>query len=227
MTKEDIILELIAQIKTERLAPGTWLVERDLSEIYGISRTPVREILREVAATGLVEFQPSKGYRVKEFGFDEILHIFNAREAVEGLATRLACQMGDAAFFEKMREMEEALGAFEAGNDTSRGIELGRSLHDLLVETAGNPILIEFYNKLKNYTDLTRNITSKFTSIEANSQNAHLKILSALRQRDPDQSEFAMREHLRETYRGLVEGYISAHAGFAGKGVSLAPKTAQ
>lgn len=227
MNKEDIIRDLVAQIKSERLSPGSWLVERELSEIYGISRTPVREILREVAATGLVEFQPSRGYRVKEFGFEEILHIFNAREAVEGLATRLACQMGDADFFEKIRDLEEALGAFEAGNDTSRGIELGRDLHDLLVETAGNPILTEFYNKLKNYTDLTRNITGKFTSIEVNSQNAHLKILSAVRSRNPDQSEFAMREHLRETYRGLVEGYISAHAGFAGKGISLAPKPGQ
>lgn len=224
MNKEEIIQELIAQIKDERLPPGHWLVERDLSEVYGISRTPVREILREIAATGLVEFLPAKGYRVKEFGFEDILHIFNAREAVEGLATRLACQMGDAAFFETIRGLEKALSDLEVENDVPRGLELGRSLHDLMVETARNPILSEFYIKLKNYTDLTRNITGKFAAIEVNSQHAHLDILSALLAGDPDRAETAMREHLRETYRGLVERYISAHAGFAGKGVSLSLK---
>lgn len=224
MNKEDIIHDLIDKIKREALPPGHWLVERDLSEIYGISRTPVREILRELVAAGLVEQQPGKGYRIKELRFGEIVEIFSAREAVEGMATRLACQLGNQAFFDSIDAYRRALDNADVQVDPGQGIELGRNLHDRIVEAAGNAILSEFYLKLKNLTVLTRNLTKKITIIEVNSKTAHLNIIESLAARDPDRSEAAMREHLRETCRGLIEGYLSAHAGLKGGGYSITMK---
>ena len=75
MDKEAVFQELRRKIFQKELSPGQWLVERDISGTYKISRTPVREILRRLSVEGLVTLEPAKGYMVKQLNVEEIIEI--------------------------------------------------------------------------------------------------------------------------------------------------------
>jgi DNA-binding GntR family transcriptional regulator len=87
---DDIALVLEEAIVSGELAPGTVLRQEQLSEQYGVSRTPVREALRRLAALGLVSFVPNRGVRVRTLSRDELREAFLVRAELESLATELA-----------------------------------------------------------------------------------------------------------------------------------------
>ncbi|MGB6607614.1 MAG: GntR family transcriptional regulator, partial [Atribacterota bacterium] len=97
--KNTIYKKLKKEIISGKLLPGSVLVEREISNEYSISRTPVREILWRLASDGLLEQEPSGGYIIRKISLEEIFNIFQSREAIEGMAARLSCQKGDDNFF--------------------------------------------------------------------------------------------------------------------------------
>lgn len=214
MRKEETYQELKKRIIDEELAPGQWLVEKDISDDFGISRTPVREIFRRLVSDGLLELKPTKGYLVRKLNLEEIVEIFQAREAVEGMAARLCCLRGDVDFFSRIDELREMFEQIDIEKDTTLGVITGRELHDTIVDAAGNALLSEFYQKLRNLAMLTRNITKKSIEIESKSKEFHLAITKAVQEKDELKTEHCMREHLSTTCRMLVESYLVNKAGF-------------
>jgi DNA-binding GntR family transcriptional regulator len=90
-TKADDIAVLIEEaIVAGELAPGTVLRQEQLSERFGVSRTPVREALRRLAALGLVSFVPNRGVRVRTLSYEELREAFLVRAELEGLVTEIA-----------------------------------------------------------------------------------------------------------------------------------------
>src|SRR3954452_6231942 len=87
---DELALELEQAIVRGELAPGQVLRQEELSERYGVSRTPVREALRRRAALGLVSFEPNRGVRVRTLSRDELREAFLVRAELESLATELA-----------------------------------------------------------------------------------------------------------------------------------------
>jgi len=208
MKKEVAYKDLKQRILREELAPGQWLVERDVSRDYEISRTPVREILRMLVTDGIVTLEPSKGYLVRKLNLEKIVEIFQAREAIEGTAARLSCIKGDESFFSRIAELGEQFEHLDIKKDSSLGVVTGNELHDAIVEAANNKLLSEFYQKLRNLSTLIRNITRKSVEIEMNSRNAHLTITKAVQERNEIKSEQCMREHLITTCRSLIQSYL-------------------
>lgn len=208
MRKEELFEDLRRRIISGELLPGQWLVERDLSEQYHISRTPIREKLRKLANLGLVELEPSKGYRVKDLGVEEIVEIFNAREAVEGECTRLACLGATPEFLSKVETLKVRLEGIDIEKEPERGVVVGKDMHDLIVQTANNRYLKEFYQKLSNLAALTRNMSKKSSQIEMISKNFHLRILNALLEKNAEEGERLMREHLRFTCKALLNTFL-------------------
>ena len=203
--KNTIYKELKTKIMSGKLLPGSSLVEREISDEYSISRTPVREILWRLASDGLLEQEPSRGYIIRKISLEEIFNIFQSREGIEGMAARLACQKGDAKFFSNIKEIRERIREIDIEKNCQEGVFFGRRLHDLIINIANNTFLSEFYNKLRNLTALTRNITQKSVLIEKKSKESHLVIINALEERDEEKSEYRMREHLRTTCRLMAD----------------------
>src|SRR5665648_18590 len=195
------------EITSGKLLPGSSLVEREISEKYGISRTPVREILWRLASDGLLNKEPLRGYITKKISLEEIFNIFQTREAIEGMAARLACLKSDANFFSKINEIEKKIKEVDIEKNTQEGVLLGRKLHDVIIDAAGNPFLSQFYKKLEDLSALTRNITQSSILIEKKSQESHLAIIDALEEKDETKSEHCMREHLRITCRLMVNHF--------------------
>jgi DNA-binding GntR family transcriptional regulator len=207
MDKQAVYEDIKQQIVDEKLSPGHWFVERELCAAYGLSRTPIREILWRLMSDGFLEQEPNRGFVVRKLGLEQIFEVFQAREAVEGMAARLACSKGDDSFRSTLREMEERLNRLDAETDPAQGSALGRELHGAIVEAARNRIMVGIYENLKNLSILTSNITRKSPNIEKISKEAHLILIDALLKQDEEKSERIMREHLRDTCRQIVEQF--------------------
>ncbi|MCC8189569.1 MAG: GntR family transcriptional regulator, partial [Planctomycetes bacterium] len=134
MKKKQITEDLIHRITGEELLPGHWLVERELSDRYGLSRTPIREILRDLSTTGLVEWLPARGYRVREMRLEDCIELFAAREAVEGMAARLASQSPEEDFFARLESLGRSLATVDITTDPAAGVRHGRDLHDGIID---------------------------------------------------------------------------------------------
>src|SRR5246127_255495 len=101
---DDIALVIEEAIVSGELAPGSVLRQEQLSERFGVSRTPVREALRRVAATGLVSFEPNRGVRVRTLSRDDLREAFLVRAELEALVTAEAAAKITP---EELQELEE------------------------------------------------------------------------------------------------------------------------
>jgi DNA-binding GntR family transcriptional regulator len=207
MDKKSVYEHIKQQIVEEKLTPGYWFVERELCTTYGLSRTPIREILWKLKSDGFLGQEPNKGFIVRKLGLEQIFEVFQTREAVEGMAARLACSKGDESFRSLLREIMQKLNILDAEADPAQGSALGRQLHGAIVEAARNGIMVGIYEKLKNLSILTSNITRKSPAIEKVSREAHLILINALLEQDEEKSERLMRDHMRDTCRQVVEQF--------------------
>lgn len=208
MESTEIYEDIKKRIIAEELKPGQQLIERDISDQYGISRTPVREILRRLIADGLVVLERSKGYKVRQLSIEEIIEIFVARETIEGTVIALACERRDQGLLMELEQLKETLLAADVESDPGKAVECGRRLHNLGARYAKNAILMDFYQSLQNVAALTRNITRKWFAIEEQSRLEHLEIIEAMQAGQSRRAEQLMRNHLRRTCRRLVDSYL-------------------
>ncbi len=205
MDKTAILKDISEKIFTEHFCPGEFLIERDLCATYGLSRTPMREILMSLAAKGLVTRQARKGFAVRTLDWKQLFEVFEAREGVEGMAARLCCQKLSPSGRARLCEMRNRLEALDAVRYSDEGVRLGRGLHKFIAREADNSLLRELYEKVDNMVILTSVMTRKSGSIEDGSRSGHLMIISAILKGDPDEAELRMREHIRGTCGRLVE----------------------
>ena len=207
MNKINVYEDIRRQIVEEKLAPGQWLIERELCETYKMSRTPIREILWRLTADGFLEQEANRGFVVRRLGLEQILEIFQAREAIEGMAARLACRKGGKAFHERLLDIRKRLSRVNIDTDPALGVALGRELHRAIMDGAHNSVMNHIYDGLENLTLLTANISKRAPAIERASADAHLNIIEAMLRQDEERGEELMREHLRETCRHIVEQF--------------------
>jgi DNA-binding GntR family transcriptional regulator len=216
--KQSVYDDIKEQIISEKLQPGQWLVERELCSTYGLSRTPVREVLWKLLADGFLEQEPNKGFAVRKLSLEQIFEIFQAREAIEGMAARLAAARGDdAVFASRLAGIRKELVKVNVEAEIARSVTLGRKLHRAIMEAAHNDLMAEISVRLSNLTALTSNITKKSTAIEKQSRDAHCRIIDALLEGDEEKSERVMRDHLRDTCRQVVEQFYPGMLGGPGK----------
>ena len=208
MNKINVYEDIRRQIVQEKLLPGQWLIERELCETYSMSRTPIREILWKLTADGFLEQEANRGFVVRRLGLEQILEIFQAREAIEGMAARLACRKGGEAFRSTLREIKK-----KNRQDQYRIRPGGWASHWAASFTGPSwtprttASWADIHERLENMTVLTANITKRSPAIEKASAEAHLNIINAMLQQDEEKAEQLMREHLRETCRHVVEQF--------------------
>src|SRR6202158_153913 len=139
--RRQVLEELRQSIIAGRLAPGARLIERELIAMMGVSRTVIREALRQLESEGLIAIIPNKGPVVRELTLDEAKDLYSIRAVLEGLAARLFAEnAGD----EQVKKLEQALNA--TGKAYERGVpeeilEAKNRFYDVLFEGAGSESL--------------------------------------------------------------------------------------
>ena len=135
----DIVFDLLRKaILNGKLISGERIMETSIAQELNISRTPVREAFRKLEAEGLIEYYPKKGSIVKGITKDDIIEIYEMREVLEGLATRLACKyIKD----DEIRDLKDTLKQMEIA-DKNKEYDLFFSIHDkyntIIIDAAGN-----------------------------------------------------------------------------------------
>jgi DNA-binding GntR family transcriptional regulator len=152
-TKADELAVVLEEaIVSGELAPGSVLRQEQLSERFNVSRTPVREALRRLAALGLVSFEPNRGVRVRTISRDELFEAFLVRAELEGLATELAAARISAdglveleAAERRFARLTQELRSREPGEERRRiigdWVRANHAFHDVVFRAAGMPLV--------------------------------------------------------------------------------------
>ncbi|WP_342640454.1 GntR family transcriptional regulator [Rhodoligotrophos ferricapiens] len=197
---EAIVERLEAAIVSGELSPDTRISEQGLARQMGVSRGPLREAMRRLEGRKLIERTPNKGARVTALSPADLEALLVVREALEGMACRLAAEHMSDAEIAALEGLLEKHGALE---DVKTGTGYYQEspdfdFHFRIIKASRNERLIsilcgDLYHLLRVY----RYKSSRTRGRAGQALKEHKRIVGALAARDPDAAEAAMREHLR------------------------------
>ncbi len=205
---EQVAERLRARILAHELAPGSWIDEQALATELGISRTPLREALKVMAAEGLVAMKLRRGAYVAEVSRRDLAEVFHLLGVLEGdAAATVAVQASDAGLAELAAihaELEAATGdrdVFFAANER---------FHLRLLELADNRWRGQIVADLRRVMKLNRHQSLQREGRIAASLQEHRQVLAALQARDPARAETLMREHIAQGERAALSTHYGA-----------------
>lgn len=178
------------------LRPGDKIAEPALCERFGVSRTPLREALKVLAAEGLVVLSPNRGASVACVSGAEIDELFPIMGALEALAGEGACGRATDGDIERIQALHESMVARHAAGDLAGSLALNRRIHEAIFEIAGNRALAQLYETLIVRTHAVRFIAQKSPERWRETIAGHDRIMAALRARDGAKLGRLLREHL-------------------------------
>ncbi|HEV7393588.1 MAG TPA: GntR family transcriptional regulator [Burkholderiales bacterium] len=203
------VLDSLRQgIISGRLAPGARITERELTEMLGVSRTVIREALRQLETEGLVANVPNKGPVVRELSLEEAKDLYSIRAVLEGFAARLFAENASEVDFNTLEEaLEGVVTAYESG-DANRVLETKNGFYAILFEGASSATLSSMLNTLHariwrwRALGLTHPDRSPERSLES---IASLRaVLAAIRQRDGESAERTTREEANKAANEIM-----------------------
>lgn len=181
------------------LQPGARLVERDFAAQLDVSRSPVREALRILDQEGLVEKLPTRGIIVKELTRREVVEIFDIREALEGMASRLAAErIAGGATCNLEQLVAESRAALQV-DDLDAVREANWGFHDEIIAFSDNEILQQMLIPLMSRLHWVLRQITDFRRIEVD----HLRLAAAIESGYPDLAAAEAQQHVR-TYRTIT-----------------------
>ena len=190
---EEVAELLRERIFSRELAPGSWIDELKLAEAYGISRTPLREALKVLAAEGLVTMKVRRGAYVTEVNEKDLTDVYHLLALLESDATSVVAHQATAAQLKELQGLHNELE--KAASNRERFFEINEAFHMRLLEIANNRWRDQMVADLRKVMKLNRhNSLLKSGRIEE-SLAEHRAIMQALAARDADLAAQRMREH--------------------------------
>jgi DNA-binding GntR family transcriptional regulator len=192
---ELVVTALRERILSGGVPPGERLIEGKLSEELGVSRMPVREALRQLAAEGLVTIEPRRGASVTSFTPQQMRELVEVRATLEGLNAKLAAQRhDDQQIAEMQRILEEGTRVSKEGADDAVMLMMNQRFHDALGSIAANSILQDIMRSLRDRTALL------FASINSSrgpqNWDEHAAILRAVINGDAELASLLAMRHV-------------------------------
>ena len=193
----DVVFNTLRQaILKGELAPGERLMEIQLAEKLGVSRTPIREAIRKLELEGLVLMIPRKGAEVAKISEKSLKDVLEVRRSLEELAIELACQrMSDADLQELERKQMKFCEAIAQGSAMDIA-ESDEEYHDVIYNCTRNTRLVQILNNLREQMYRFRLEYIKDEDKRQILRLEHEKILKALRSRHVSEARAAVREHI-------------------------------
>ncbi|UTD26761.1 GntR family transcriptional regulator [Bradyrhizobium sp. WD16] len=202
------------------LAQGTELVEAELCALIGVSRTPLREALKLLAASGLVELRQNRSARVAVMKRDEILSLFETLSGIERHAAELAAVRMEAEDLGELTRMQDEMEQQFAGRNIDVYFALNHALHQAIVAGTRNPLLSETHQWLIARAEWARYSALRSRQRWDESVREHRDILAALTARDATAAGRLLAQHVMNTgfevVQALSDREASPQAGGAG-----------
>lgn len=202
--REAIYLDLKKQILSGRLLPGSRLVESTLADQWQVSRTVIREVIKQLELEGFVKIVPYKGTEISRFSLEDIAEIYEIQASLEGMAAGLAVQRVGKMEIRQLRQIHQQLNkALHKNPEDWQKINV--SFHQFFIGKCGNQRL---QNLIKNHRDQFARYWRIILSIpgqrEKNTEG-HEKILQAIAKGDVLKVRLAMEEHIRQAAQNLIQ----------------------
>ena len=193
---------IVAAIVERRLMPGTKLAEQQIADIFGVSRTLVRQALNQLSRDRLVTLEPARGAFVREPSIEEAHQVFEVRAMLEAAMVRQLCAVITDAQLTELRSHIKAEAQAVARTDVSGRTRLLADFHVLLARMLGNQVLAELLEDLLTRSSLIALMYQSSHSAE-HSQEEHVAIVDALERRDARAAVRLLESHLGNVERNL------------------------
>ena len=186
--------------------PGESLIETRLSEELGVSRTPIREAIRQLELEGLAQAIPNKGAVVKGISAQDIEDIYTIRMRIEGLAARWAAEKITAGELEELKEAIELEEFYTIKNDANHLLKFDSRFHEIIFKASKSKPLMHTLSTFHHYVQRARNAALESPVRAREVLQEHKAILQAIIDRDPDKAERLTTEHIKNASENLLRG---------------------
>ncbi len=193
----DVVFQTLREaILRGNIKPGERLMEIQLSQQLGVSRTPVREAIRMLELEGLVNMTPRKGAAVAAISEKSLRDVLEVRCALEELSVRLACERMSWEQFEQLRASNVKFAQVAEGEDITEIAKSDEAFHDIIYYSTNNDKLILLLNQLREQMYRYRIEHIKIKERRSMLIREHQEIIDALRERDSQTAVLVMRRHI-------------------------------
>src|SRR5438132_1554431 len=206
---DEVAAQLRERIFAGELMPGTFLDEAQLAQQMRISRTPLREALKVLTAEGLVRHEPRRGCFVNEVTEQDLDEIFPVIALLEGQCARLAAEHATDADLGALEALHDRLQRHAKAKRINDYYAVNFAIHEAIIALANNRWLAQVIGDLRKLVKLARLQQLHAPGRLEQSLSEHMAVFAALKARDPDGAEAAMRTHLvrqRGALRELARG---------------------
>lgn len=202
--RNQIIAALRKAIELGVLAPGTRLIEKDLCEQLDVSRTSLREALRELQAVGILEYTPSRSLAVSAISREDAENVYRIRAALEALVVEQFIEKaGEAQVRALARDSEVLKGAYRSG-DLERIVVAKRDFYDRICSGAENPIAFDLINRLVLRTSSLRARSLVQKSRQQQSIREIEALVRAIERRDVEMARQIAADHVHHSERSAL-----------------------
>lgn len=195
-------------ISSGELAPGTTLDEQQLADRYGASRTPVREALRQLATSGMVEVRPRRGVIVRHVTAEEVMDMFETMAEIEAVCVRLATYRITPLERSRLLRIHEASEAAVAAGDVDAYDALNREFHEAIYRAAHNDFLADQAIAVRTRLNAFRRMQLRQDRRLVTSRAEHDAVMRAIAEGDGDEAARRMRAHMLNAASAL-DSYIA------------------
>jgi len=207
------VTQRLRQLLVEgQIAPGAKLNERELCEQMKVSRTPLREAIKTLAAEGLVELLPNRGAIAVELGEADILNTFEVMAGLEGLSGELAAQRITPEELAEIEAMHYEMKAAYTRRDLSAYYRLNAAIHRAFNAAARNPVLTATYQQVNARLQALRFRSNQDGEKWARAMQEHDRMIEALQKRDGAALRAELVAHLGHKRDVVVEQMRAAQA---------------
>ena len=193
---ERLAAEIADAILAGSFAPGARLDEHSLAAQYGVSRTPVREALRQLATTGLIEMRPRKGAIVSQITVDQLESLFGAMAEMEATCARLATMSMTPLERRRLQAHHDAMADLVADGDPAVYAEANQAFHTAIYAGARNPVLADFTTALRRRLAPFRRAQFRAPGRLPRSHAEHDAVVKAILSGDAAAAHAAMLHHV-------------------------------
>ncbi|HHW31241.1 MAG TPA: GntR family transcriptional regulator [Clostridiaceae bacterium] len=219
--REVIFNTLKEAIIVGELKPGTRLMEVQLAEKMGVSRTPVREAIRKLELEGLVTMVPRKGAHVASLSPKDIVDVLEVRAALDGLAASLSSLKMKEDQIKELRQINKQFANFVAKENLQGSIKKDVEFHELIYRSSGNEKLMQIVSNLREQVQRFRVIYLKDYSSQKDIESEHEEIIEAIAKKDPEAALNAAKRHIKNQEIGIINAIKKQEMDYTFQGEKL------
>ncbi|MEO6016616.1 MAG: GntR family transcriptional regulator [Polaromonas sp.] len=201
---EQVTHRLRQMLVENRIPPGAKLNERELSEVLNVSRTPLREAIKMLAAEGLVELLPNRGAIAVELTEADVRNTFEVMAGLEAQSGELAAERITDAELAEVKAMHFEMLAAYTRRDLPAYYRLNAAIHRAINAAAKNPVLMSTYNQVNARLQALRFRSNQNEEKWRDAVKEHEQMVAALSARDPAAMRAVMASHLAHKLETVI-----------------------